>query len=72
MILSASRKTDIVYFYHEWFLDKLNKNKIAMFNPYNKQTYEYNLTPKNVECIIFWTKDSSNFEKVLNKLDEDK
>lgn len=60
------------YFYNKWFLDKLNKGTINTKNPYNNNETIHELTPDNFEAIVFWTKDSSNFDKVLDKLDEKK
>lgn len=72
MILSVSRRTDIPFFYSEWFLDKLKKEKIAIKNIYNNSIYEYDLNTKNIDCIVFWTKDSLNFDKCLDYLEEKK
>jgi len=64
MIFSISRRTDIPYFYADWFLDKLQKKEIGIFNTYNNKTYTYPLT--NEDILVFWTKDVFNFQKSIN------
>lgn len=68
MILSASRRTDIPCYYGEWFLNRIKAGAVVTRNPMNpSQTRRIELSPENVDCIVFWTKDAYNF---LDKLDE--
>ncbi len=68
MILSASRRTDIPCFYSDWFFNRIKEGVVYVKNPMNpKQVSEILLTPKLVDCIIFWTKNPA---PMLNRLDE--
>ncbi len=68
MIISASRRTDIPSFYSEWFINRLRENFVYVKNPFNaNQISKIVLTPEQVDCIVFWTK---NPEKLLVHLPE--
>lgn len=70
MILSVSRRTDIPAFYSEWFMNRLKEGFVYVRNPMNaNQISSIPLSPKNVDCIVFWTKDSKNIMKYLNQID---
>ena len=57
MIVSASYKTDIPAFYSQWFLGRLNAGFCKMTNPYSGATKRVSLLPKDVDGIVFWTKN---------------
>ena len=68
MIISASRRTDIPAFYSEWFFNRLKNGFVYVVNPMNlKQISKIELTPKTVDCFVFWTK---NPKPMLKRLDE--
>lgn len=68
MILSVSRRTDIPQFYSEWFFKRLKERFLYVKNPMNShQISRIDLSPKQVELIVFWTK---NPEPMLNRLHE--
>lgn len=68
MILSVSRRTDIPAFYSDWFLNRMKSGYVLVRNPINrKQVHRVSLNPKDIECIVFWTKDPS---RMLSRLDE--
>lgn len=68
MILSASRRTDIPNYYSEWFFNRIKEGFVYVRNPMNAhQVSKIDITPKVVDCIVFWTK---NPEPMLNRLDE--
>lgn len=70
MILSVSRKTDIPAFYSEWFIDKIRKQSVCVRNPFNaNQISRVLITPQNVDCIVFWTKNPKPLMKYLDELD---
>lgn len=49
MIISASRRTDIPAFYHQWFMNRIRAGYCLVPNPFNRQqVYRIDLTPKNV------------------------
>ncbi|MBF0407610.1 MAG: DUF1848 domain-containing protein [Candidatus Riflebacteria bacterium] len=62
MIVSVSRRTDIPAFYSEWFFNRIKAGYVQVRNPMNyHQVSEIKLTPENVDCFIFWTKNPANF-----------
>ena len=66
MILSASRRTDIPCYYSEWFLNRLLAGYVLSKNPMNPaQIKRIDLSPDEIDCIVFWTKDPLN---MMNKL----
>lgn len=63
IVISASRRTDIPAFYMDWFIRAIHSGKIQIQNPvYKKHKYEVDLRPRNVEWIVFW---SRNFKRFL-------
>ncbi len=70
MILSASRRTDIPAFYAEWFFNRLKEGFVYVRNPMNLyQVSQIPLTPDNVDCIVFWTKDPAPLFRYLDDID---
>jgi len=68
MIISASRRTDTPAFYSEWFLNRIREGYLMVRNPMNiHQVSKISLSPENVDCIVFWTK---NPKPMLDKLSE--
>ena len=68
MILSASRRTDIPQFYSDWFFNRLKEGYAYVRNPMNShQISRIDLSPEQVELIVFWTK---NPEPMLRRLPE--
>lgn len=66
MILSASRRTDLPAFYADWFYHRISD---GYFYKYNKKTNSYEkilLTPENIDCIVFWTKNPRPIMKYLD------
>ncbi|MCA9049546.1 MAG: DUF1848 family protein, partial [Planctomycetaceae bacterium] len=62
MIISASYKTDIPTFYGEWFMNRLRAGYCKMVNPWNrKQISRVSLDLRDVDGIIFWTKNIAPF-----------
>lgn len=71
MIISASRRTDIPAFYGEWLLNRLLKKEVLVRNPMNPNSIsKISLDPKNIDCIVFWTKDPKNFLKYISRIEE--
>lgn len=71
MILSVSRRTDIPSYYSEWFMNRLKAGYVLTKNPMNPaQVSRVTLSPENVDCIVFWTKDPANIMDKLSLLDE--
>lgn len=58
MIISASRRTDIPAFYSEWFINRIRAGFLCTRNPFNAhQIQKVSLSPKDVEVIVFWTRN---------------
>ena len=71
MILSVSRRTDIPAFYAEWFMERLRQKYVLVRNPFNIHSISrIPLTPKNVDAIVFWTKNSKPIHRYLDEIDE--
>lgn len=67
LILSASRRTDIIAFYMDWFMNRLKEGYVLVRNPMNyHQVSKIELNPDVIDCIVFWTKNPAN---ILDKLD---
>lgn len=70
MILSVSRRTDIPAFYGDWFVNRLKEGYVLARNPLNaNMVSKIMLSPKYVECIVFWTKNATDFIRHLPTLD---
>ena len=70
MIISASRRTDIPAFYSKWFINRLNEGYLLIPNPYNaNRISRVDLSPENVDCIVFWTKNPHLMIKSLDYID---
>lgn len=70
MIISASRRTDIPAFYHKWFMNRIRAGYCIVPNPFNRnQLSSIDLTPKNVEIIVFWTRNPQPLLSSLSELD---
>ncbi len=62
MIISASRRTDIPAFFGEWVINRLKAGYVMVRNPFNYScVYRIELSPKTVDCIVFWTKNPIPF-----------
>lgn len=71
MILSVSRRTDIPAFYSDWFFNRVKAGMYQYRNPMVPTSiYEVPLNPKNVDCIVFWTKNPLPMLERLHILDE--
>ena len=72
MIISASRRTDIPAFYGDWFINRLKAGYVCVRNPLSKKNItKIPLSPENVDCIVFWTKDPAPFLKKIDYLDRE-
>ncbi|MCK4239280.1 MAG: DUF1848 family protein, partial [Candidatus Lokiarchaeota archaeon] len=63
-IISCSRRTDIPAFLMDWVIDKIKQGYVDVVNPFNrKQVYRVSLSPKDVKCFVWWSKDFSTWIK---------
>lgn len=71
MIISASRRTDIPAFYHEWFINRVRAGYLLTRNPFNAhQIRRVSLAPSDVDVIVFWTRNPSKLESFLPELNQ--
>lgn len=71
MIISASRRTDLPAFHAEWFGSRLKNQAVRIQNPRNSsQIRMVDLSPENVDCFVFWTKNPQKFMKYLPELEK--
>lgn len=69
MIISASRRTDIPNYYHNWFFNRLHEGFALVRNPMNThQVSKISLSPEVVDGVVFWTKNPSPMLESLNEL----
>ena len=69
MILSASRRTDIPNYYAQWFLRRIEEGTCCVRSPMNPhQVSRIDLSPRVVDCIVFWTKNPAGLTPHLMKL----
>ena len=70
MIISASRRTDIPAFYAPWFMERLRQGYCLVPNPYDRgQIARISLAPRDVDCIVFWTRLPQGLKPYLRKLE---
>jgi len=70
LILSVSRRTDIPAFYLEWFFNRLKEGYVLVRNPMNyHQVSKINISPKVIDCIVFWTKNPTAIIEKLHFLE---
>ncbi len=71
MIVSASRRTDIPAFYAEWFINRIRAGHLFVQNPFNANQFKrVDLSPGNVDVIVFWTKNPKPIIGYLDELDD--
>ncbi len=70
MIISASRRTDIPAFYTEWFMNRIREGYLCVRNPFNAhQVSRVDLSPENVDCLVFWTRNPQPMIPHIEELD---
>ena len=71
MIISASRRTDIPAFFSDWFYNRIEEGYLLVRNPMNHhQISRINLSPKVVDCIVFWSRNPSRMMDRLHVLQD--
>lgn len=68
MIINTGGRTDTVQYYTDWLLRRFSEDYVLSRNPLfpNKVT-RYELTPDNVDCVVFCSK---NYKPILPRLHE--
>lgn len=75
-VISASRRTDLVAFFPEWFSSVLKEESARILGP-SGRTYTVDLNPVNVHTVVLWSKNFSNLinnafslQDILQKYDQ--
>jgi hypothetical protein len=68
-IISVSRRTDVPAFYGPWFMRRIQEGFAGVVAPYGGKRYLVSLTPQDVDCFVFWSKDFTPFVPHLDTLD---
>ena len=68
MIISASYRTDIPAFYHDWFLTRLDAGFCQTVNPYGRQIHTVRFDRDAVSGFVFWTKNLGPFRAALEQV----
>ncbi|MDR2513798.1 MAG: DUF1848 domain-containing protein [Christensenellaceae bacterium] len=70
MILSASRRSDIPAHYAPWLMGRLREGFLCVRNPFNHaQQRRIGLSPAEIDCIVFWSKDPAPLLPHLSEID---
>ena len=71
MIISASRRTDIPAFYHEWFINRIREGFLYTRNPFNAhQIARVSLIPSEVDIIVFWTRNPEKLIPFISEMNQ--
>jgi len=71
MIISASRRTDIPAFYSQWFMNRIRAGYCTVPNPFNHTQVSWiDLSPEEVDVIVFWTRNPRPLFPYLSELDQ--
>ncbi len=65
MIISASRRSDIPAFFGDQFYSSLIDGNFKIKNPFNQRISNLTFNLKDIEGIVFWSKNPKNFFKNL-------
>ena len=58
MIINVGQRTDIPAFFSKWFFERLDAGFVMARSPYAKDiVYRYSLMPRDVDLLVFCTKD---------------
>lgn len=69
MIISASRRTDILAFYSDWFINRMREGFLLTRNPFNAhQIKRVSLKPEDVDVLVFWTRNPSKLMHFLPEM----
>ncbi|WP_243310173.1 DUF1848 domain-containing protein [Fundidesulfovibrio agrisoli] len=70
MIVSATRRADLPAHYAAWFLERARAGWCAVPNPFNaRQVSRVSLAARDVEAVVFWTRDPRPMIPHLAELD---
>ncbi len=67
-VISASRRTDIPAFHHQWFMNRVREGYVRVVSPFGGGSHLVSLKPEEVIAIVFWTKDAGPLLPYLGEL----
>ncbi|MBE6499582.1 MAG: DUF1848 domain-containing protein [Methanobrevibacter thaueri] len=71
MIINIGGRTDIVNYYTPWLLNRLKEEYAYSRNPFAKeQVYKLSLKPKDVDCLLFCSKNYQPILKHINNINK--
>ncbi len=62
-IFSVSRRTDILAFYSDWFVNVLKSGYVHVENPFNHKITKFCIGPENAFGFVFWSRYPIGFVK---------
>ncbi len=68
MIISASRRTDIPAFFGKYFYNSLTNGEFKIINPFNRKVSFINFSKKDIDGIVFWSKNPAPFFKYIKNI----
>jgi DNA modification methylase/DNA repair photolyase len=69
-IISASYRTDIPAFYSDWFFNRVKEGFALVKTELDSKIQKVYLTPDDVRCFVFWTKNPGPMLDRLHELDQ--
>ena len=57
MVISASRRTDIIAWYSAWLVKVIRKGEVTIPHPFTYKPYTVSLRPEDVHTFVLWSKD---------------
>lgn len=71
MIISVSRRTDILSFYPDWFKECLKRGFVNISNPFNpNQRRVVSLRKDDVTAFVFWTRNALPSIEILKNIEK--
>lgn len=67
-VISASRRTDIPAFHHQWFMNRVREGYVRVVSPFGRGEHIVSLKPEEVIAIVFWTKNAGPLLPSLHEL----
>jgi hypothetical protein len=68
-IISVSRRTDVPAFSGPWLMGRVREGFVGVVHPFGGKRYVVSLTPEEVACFVFWSKDFTPFVGHLETLE---
>lgn len=71
MIVNVGGRTDIVNYYSEWLMNRINEGFAYSRNPlFRTSVYKISLKPEDVDCLMFCSKNYTPMLKYMGELNQ--